>query len=63
MKNLKRKCKYSADTVYIFSELKKRDKAKKAMLFHEMKIAFQVALCILVCQILILGLFYVLRVI
>ena len=55
LKKLKLKCKFSADTVYVFSELKKRDKARKAMRFHEMKIAIQVALLILVCQIAMLG--------
>jgi hypothetical protein len=54
LKKLKSKLKFSESTVYIFSELHKRKRAKEAMRFHELKIAVQVAVCIFVCQMLIL---------
>jgi hypothetical protein len=61
MRNIIRKLKYSAESVYIFSELKKRDRAVRAMRFHEMKVAVQVALCIFICQMALLGLILLLK--
>ena len=54
LKKLKSKLKFSENTVYIFSELHKRDRAKQAMKFHELKIVVQVAVCIFVCQMLLI---------
>ena len=61
MKKILRKLKYSQESVYILSELGRKTGAKKAMFFHEMKIAVQVALCIFVCQMAILGLILLIR--
>lgn len=61
IKNIIRKIKYAEERVYIFCELKKKDKAQKAMRFYEMVIAGQVALFILLSQLSILGLILLLR--
>lgn len=61
IKKLIRKCKYSAESVYIFTELKKRNKAEKAMRFHELKIAVQLAVLIFVCQMVLLGIILLVR--
>lgn len=50
IKDLMRKCKYSAESVYIFTELGNKSKARKAMLFHEMKTAIQAGIIIGACQ-------------
>jgi hypothetical protein len=54
LKALWRKYKYSEESVYIFSELKNREKAREAMSFHEWKIIIQVAICVLVGQFIML---------
>jgi hypothetical protein len=54
LRKLWRKYKYSAESVYIFSELKNREKAREAMDFHEWKIIIQVSICVLVGQFLML---------
>lgn len=59
MKRFIRKCKYSAEAVYIFAQFNKMDKARERMFFHEMKIAVQVALCILLGQGIILTLLWI----
>ena len=61
LRNLQVRCRHSEDTVYIFSELGKRQRAIKAMRFHEMKIAVQVAVCIFIAQMLLLGIIYIFR--
>lgn len=50
IKDLKRKCKYSAESVYIFTELGNKSKAREAMMFHEMKTVIQAGIAIIVCQ-------------
>ncbi len=58
LKRLKNKWKFAEETVYIFSELKKRQRAREAMRFYEMKVAIQVALCILLAQGVIIGILW-----
>jgi hypothetical protein len=60
MRKFLRKCKYSGDTLYLYAEFKKRDSFKKALKFHEMKVAITVGLLIVACQIVLLILLKVL---
>lgn len=53
LKNLIRKCKYSEESIYIFSELKKKDRAKKAMCFHERKIIIKAIVLVLLVELLV----------
>ena len=57
LKDLKRKCKYSEESVYIFSQLNKKQRAREAMRFHEMKIIVQFGLIVFVFQMLLITLF------
>ena len=54
LRNLINKWKYAEESVYIFSELHKKERARKAMRFYELKIIIQLAVLILICQILIM---------
>jgi hypothetical protein len=49
-----RQLKYSEETVYVYSELKKKSKAKEAMRLHEAKIIAQVSIAILIGQVIML---------
>lgn len=53
IKNLVRKCRYSEESVYIFSELKKRERAKEAMYFHENKIIIKTIALVLLVELLV----------
>jgi hypothetical protein len=55
---LLRKMRFSEDAVYTFCELKQPAKAREAMRFHENKIVILSALCILVSQLIILGILW-----
>ena len=50
LRNLIRKCKFSEESVYIFTELGNKKKAKEAMYFHEGKVALITILYILILQ-------------
>ena len=58
IRNLILKWKFAEESVYIFSELHKRNRAIKAMRFYEIKIAIQVAFYILLAQSVIIGLLW-----
>lgn len=54
MKKFLRKCKFSEDTLYLYAEFKKRDSFKKALKFHDMKVAITVGLLVVLCQFVLL---------
>lgn len=54
MKKFLRKCKFSGDTLYLYAEFKKRDSFKKALKFHDMKVAITVGLLVVLCQFVLL---------
>lgn len=59
LKKMLRQIRYSEETVYVYSEIKNRQKAKEAMKLHEAKIIATVSFCIFLGQVvmlLILGL-------
>jgi hypothetical protein len=54
MRKFLRKCKFSEDTLYLYAEFKKRDSFKKALKFHDMKVAITVGLLVVLCQFVLL---------
>jgi len=59
IRNLIRKCKYSEDSVYIFTELGNKQKSKEAMYFHENKFIILSVLCTLLIELVVLGIIFV----
>jgi hypothetical protein len=53
----RRMWKHSEETVFIYSELKKRDKAYEAMEFHNRKIIVETTIAIVLAQIALILLF------
>ena len=58
IQNLIRRIRFAEERVYIFCELKKREKARSAMRSYVMIVAIQVALCILLMQGIIIGILW-----